>query len=131
MMSATIIAGTATLAALAIAGLTIALLSWRQARAAAARAAALADALAVALEGALSAEAQQAELRAVLGTLRSRLDRMILKQGRVEQPGEPPGYQAAIDLTRDGADDDVLMNTCGLTRGEARLIRNLYQSHAH
>lgn len=125
-MSATIFAGTAAFAAL-----VVALVSWRQARLAAARAAALADALAVALEGALAAEEQYAELREVIGSLRSRLDRMILKQGRMEQPEENPGYQAAIDLTREGADDEVLMNTCGLTRGEAHLIRNLYQSQAH
>ncbi len=125
-MSATIFAGTAALAAL-----MVALVSWRQARLAAARAAALADALAVALEGALDAELQQAELREVIGRLRNRLDRLVLKQGRMEQPGEAQAYQAAIDLTREGANDDVLMNTCGLTRGEARLIRNLYQSHAH
>lgn len=125
-MSATIFAGTAAFAAL-----VVALVSWRQARLAAARAGALADALAVALEGALAAEEQYTELRVIIGSLRSRLDRMILKQGHMEQPEENPGYQAAIDLTREGADADVLMNTCGLTRGEAHLIRNLYQSQAH
>lgn len=127
MMSATLIAGTGALAAL-----VIALVSWRQAQLAAQRAAALADALAVALEGAMEAEAQQGELRAVIASLRSRMDRMILRQGRLEQSAAGDGYQAAIDLTREGADDDVIMNTCGLTRGEARLIRNLYRgSHPH
>lgn len=127
-MSATLIAGTAALAALAIAALTIALVSWRWPRHAAAT---LADALAVALEGALSAETQHAELREALGALRGRLDRMILPQSRMAQAVETSGYQAAIDLTREDADDDVLTNTCGLARGEARLLPNLYQGHAH
>jgi len=125
-MSATLIAGMVSLAAL-----VAAVVSWRQARLAAARAAALADALAVALEGTLAAEEQYTQLREVMGSLRSRLDRVILKQGRTEHSGGNPGYQAAIDLTREGADDEVLMNTCGLMRGEARLIRNLYRSQAH
>lgn len=85
----------------------------------------------VAGTAALAAEGQYTELRAIIGSLRSRLDRMILTQGQMEQPEENPGYQAAIDLTREGADNEVLMNTCGLTRGEAHLIRNLYQSQAH
>lgn len=126
MMSATIFAGMGTLAAM-----LLALLSWRQARLAAARSAALADALAVALESSMHAEDQQEELREIISALRGRLDRMVLKQGRMSPDETREGYQAAIDLTREGADDEVIMNTCGLSRGEAHLIRNLYQGHAH
>jgi hypothetical protein len=111
--------------------MALALLSWRQARLAAGRAAALADALAVALEGALAAEEAQARLGEAIGVLRGRVDRLILRQGRLESTANVPGYQAAIDLTRDGADDELLMSSCGITRGEAHLIRNIYQGRAH
>jgi hypothetical protein len=104
-----------------------ALAVWRQARIGAERAAALADALADALESSLRAEAAEAGLRADIAELRGRADRLTLKQARIERHGTAGGYQDAIRLSQDGADDHVLMDTCGLTRGEAQLIRNLYQ----
>jgi len=111
----------------ALLALITALAGWRQARVAAERSAALAGALADALESSLRAEAAEAGLRADIADLRGRADRLTLKQARIERHGTASGYQDAIKLSQDGADDNILMDTCGLTRGEAQLIRNLYQ----
>lgn len=59
-----------------------------------------------------------------------RLDERIERQA---QPGAPvqgapasPGYQIAIRLARSGASCEELMTSCGLTLGEAELVRRLH-----
>jgi len=111
----------------ALLALITALAGWRQARIGAERSAALAEALTDALESSLRTEAAEAGLRADIAELRGRADRLTLKQARIERHGTTGGYQDALKLSQDGADDHILMDTCGLTRGEAQLIRNLYQ----
>ena len=47
-------------------------------------------------------------------------------------PAAPIGqaYEVAVNLVRKGADTDELMETCGLSRGEAELISGLYRAPA-
>lgn len=58
-----------------------------------------------------------------------RLDERMERQAhaRPEVSGAPvPGYQIAIRLARSGASRDELMSSCGLSLGEADLVRRLH-----
>lgn len=58
-----------------------------------------------------------------------RLDERIERQGHLGTPAHgarAPGYQIAIRLARGGASRDELMSSCGLSRGEADLVRRLH-----
>ncbi len=60
-------------------------------------------------------------LVAVLGRLEQRLDQL-------EQQSPPPrrSYDLAQQLAREGADVEQLITRCGLSRDEARLVRQLH-----
>lgn len=111
----------------AVLALVAALTGWRQARAATERLLALESVLADALDQALESESRQQEMQQRLADLRSRVDRLALKRARSDRQSAAAGYQDAIRLSQDGAADEVLMDSCGLSRGEARLIRSLYR----
>lgn len=70
-----------------------------------------------------------AGLAAVLERQRSiagELDRLNLRQARSDSDPNRHGFDEAIALTRHGADTRELVDTCGLSVGEARLIKVLY-----
>ena len=56
----------------------------------------------------------------------SRIDSLLIRQARVEKSTLSHAFDDAIDLSRRGADERELENSCGLSLGEARLIRTLY-----
>ncbi|HHQ14597.1 MAG TPA: hypothetical protein ENK16_06175 [Chromatiales bacterium] len=58
--------------------------------------------------------------------LQARLDRIALEDRRVQAGGERADILTAITLMRKGADAASLTGTCGLSRGEARLVGTLY-----
>ena len=67
-------------------------------------------------------------LRGESRALCSRVDRLGLRQGRLETVTGKPGFNEAIAFARHGANARELINTCGLSHGEARLVQVLYGS---
>lgn len=67
-------------------------------------------------------------LRGESTALCSRVDRLGLRQGRLETVTGKPGFNEAIAFARHGANARELINTCGLSHGEARLVQVLYGS---
>ena len=75
------------------------------------------------------AEFAETELAGVANrerALRRQLDQLRLRDNRLGGDRARPGLDQAIALSRAGADDAQLMSSCGLSRGEARLVRVLY-----
>jgi hypothetical protein len=70
------------------------------------------------------AEARLAEAATELAQLRQRLDQ-ALAQRPVTGSGSA-GFRQAIALSRHGATTRQLIDTCGLSQGEAHLIQSLY-----
>lgn len=54
------------------------------------------------------------------------IDGLLIRQARLEKGAQKREYVDAIDLSRQGADARELETTCGLSIGEARLIKTLY-----
>lgn len=54
------------------------------------------------------------------------LDRMNMRQTRLDSLAGKVGFEEAKELTRRGADASELISACGLNGGEARLVRTLY-----
>jgi Flp pilus assembly protein TadB len=72
--------------------------------------------------------ALDARVNATASAIR-RLDERIERQARptAQLNGAPaPGYQIAIRLARSGASREELMSSCGLSLGEADLVRRLH-----
>lgn len=67
-------------------------------------------------------------LRGESTALCSRVDRLGLRQGRLETVTGKPGFNEAIAFARHGAKARELIDTCGLSHGEARLVQVLYGS---
>lgn len=65
-------------------------------------------------------------LRGESAALGSRVDRLGLRQGRLESAAGKPGFNEAIAFARHGANARELIDTCGLSHGEARLVQVLY-----
>lgn len=70
-----------------------------------------------------------ARVSATASALR-RLDERMERQGQagtqVRGPAPAAGYQIAIRLARTGASREELMSSCGLSLGEADLVRRLH-----
>lgn len=87
-----------------------------------------------ALAGALDAsrrltEAAQAavtELRTEVATLRHQLEQLEHRQERLSSAGSHSGFRQAIALCRHGASTRELVDSCGLSEGEAQLVYSLY-----
>ena len=56
----------------------------------------------------------------------AQIDALLIRLARIEKGSIKRDFDEAIDLSRSGADEKELENTCGLSLGEARLIRTLY-----
>ena len=56
----------------------------------------------------------------------SQIDALLIRQARIEKSSDRRTYDEAINLSRRGADARELENSCGLSLGEARLIKTLY-----
>jgi len=73
--------------------------------------------------------ALDARVSATASALR-RLDERMERQGQagtqVRGPAPASGYQIAIRLARTGASREELMSSCGLSLGEADLVRRLH-----
>lgn len=54
------------------------------------------------------------------------IDRLTQRQGTLDAAGSQPGFQQAIALTQRGASLDELVEICGVSQGEARLIQTMY-----
>lgn len=121
--SATTQAGIALFAALAVAGALAAVLL---ARAAGREARRHATDLALASARVAAAEELLAVTRAGLAQLQARLDQSL---ARSETPGTAT-FRQAIALSKHGATTRQLIDTCGLSQGEAHLIQTLYGREA-
>ena len=60
------------------------------------------------------------------GSQNMRLDKLQVRQERLDAMAGKTGFSEAIALTRHGADTRELVDTCGLSQGEARLVSVLY-----
>jgi len=88
------------------------------------------------LEALLTSASQRAidienELDALRGkttALFSRVDQVCLRQARLESVAGKPGFNEAIIFAKRGADARKLIDTCGLSHGEARLVELLHGS---
>jgi hypothetical protein len=72
-----------------------------------------------------------AELEVLLINMSERLVEMetaFTTLGRLETVTGKPGFNEAIAFARHGANARELINTCGLSHGEARLVQVLYGS---
>jgi len=76
----------------------------------------------------LELEAELAELRGQNTALFSRIDRLGLRQSRLETNAGKSGFNEAIAFARHGANARELIDTCGLSQGEARLVQALHGS---
>lgn len=74
----------------------------------------------------IEAESELDALRGQLSALASRVDQLGLRQSRIESVAGKPGFNEAIAFARHGANERELVDTCGLSRGEARLVQVLY-----
>lgn len=68
------------------------------------------------------AEARLAEAATELAQLRQRLDQALAQRPATGSAG----FRQAIALSRHGATTRQLIDTCGLSQGEAHLIQSLY-----
>lgn len=121
--SATPQAGIALFAALAVAGALAAVLL---ARAAGREARRHATDLALASARVAATEELLAVTRAELAQLQARLDQSFARR---ETPGTG-AFRQAIALSKHGATTRQLIDTCGLSQGEAHLIQTLYGREA-
>lgn len=86
----------------------------------------LAAALAEARHHAAAAEMAIAALRSELATLRHQLEQLEHRQERQATAGSHAGFRQAIALCRHGASARELIDSCGLSEGEAQLVHSLY-----
>jgi|GEM_PF-2814791 len=56
-----------------------------------------------------------------------RIDRLVVEQGRRTPGPRKNGFGEAIALIRHGASADQLIDTCGISHAEARLVETLYR----
>lgn len=86
----------------------------------------LATALGEARNQAMAAQAAATDLRAELATLRHHLEQLEHRQERQAAAGSHTGFRQAIALCRHGASARELVESCGLSEGEAQLVHSLY-----
>jgi hypothetical protein len=58
----------------------------------------------------------------------AQLDERLERQAQIAGPA--PGYQIAIRLAKGGASREELVSNCGLSQGEAELVRRLHGAAA-
>ena len=56
------------------------------------------------------------------------INQLAVRQGTLDAATGQAGFKQAIALTRRGASLSELMDTCGVSHGEARLIQTMYGS---
>lgn len=56
----------------------------------------------------------------------AQINQLARRQGSLDAATGQSGFKQAIALTRRGASVDELIDTCGISQGEARLIRTMY-----
>ena len=56
------------------------------------------------------------------------INKLAVRQGALDTATGQSGFKQAIALSRRGASVTELMDTCGISQGEARLIRTMYGS---
>ena len=61
--------------------------------------------------------------------LLNRIDQVSSRQARIESGSGKTGFNEAIAFARHGANTRELVDTCGLSQGEARLVQVLHGSH--
>ena len=54
------------------------------------------------------------------------ISQLAVRQGTLDAAGGQAGFKQAIALSRRGASPSELMDTCGVSQGEARLIETMY-----
>lgn len=54
------------------------------------------------------------------------INQLAVRQGTLDAASGQAGFKQAIALTRRGASLRELMDTCGVSQGEARLIQTMY-----
>ena len=86
----------------------------------------LAAGLAEARQQAAATEAATTDLRAEVATLRHHLEQLEHRQERQATAGSHSGFRQAIALCRHGASARELVDSCGLSEGEAQLVHSLY-----
>ena len=65
-----------------------------------------------------------------IGEASRQLDAVFQRQEQIELTPSRPLYEDAVALVRQGASTERLMDACGLSRGEADLVRSLHGAHA-
>ena len=73
-----------------------------------------------------SLEAQALTTAATSRSATAQFDALLIRLARIEKGSSKRDFGEAIDMSRSGADEKELEDTCGLSLGEARLIRTLY-----
>ncbi len=58
------------------------------------------------------------------------ISQLARRQGSLDAATGQSGFKQAIALTRRGASVDEIMDTCGISQGEARLISTMYGAAA-
>ena len=114
----------------ALVALAAACRAWAEARHAAHRYDALEAALLEALQCIADVQESMSGLHGQVRGLSAGLDRLQLRQTRGAGPNDRAGFDEAIALTRRGADARELVDACGLSAGEARLVKVLYGNAA-
>jgi hypothetical protein len=71
-------------------------------------------------------EAQLADATAETSQLRQRVEQLSSRQESLANGNSRTGLRQAIALSRHGATTRQLVDTCGLSQGEAHLIQTLY-----
>jgi len=54
------------------------------------------------------------------------ISQLAVRQGTLDAASGQAGFKQAIALSRRGASETELMDTCGVSQGEARLIHTMY-----
>ena len=86
------------------------------------------------LEGSLSALEQSmqsaagifAETDIRMNAACEQINQLAKRQGSLDAAAGQTGFKQAIALSRRGASETELMDTCGVSQGEARLILTMY-----
>ena len=76
--------------------------------------------------GSMSRAVQTDVPTSMLVTALGRMEQAIARIGQPPAPVKLTSYELAQQLAREGADIEQMIERCGLTRDEARLIRQLH-----
>jgi hypothetical protein len=82
--------------------------------------------LATASQRVMEVETELATLRGKTTALFSRVEQLSMRQARFDSIAGKAGFDEAIAIAQRGANARELIDTCGLSQGEARLVEVLY-----